>query len=256
MTRFKPKDHIFKAAGAAAGIILGLGLFGLLFGLTGGALADQLTAGLRQKRRLKHFLENPRRLHAEDSPPAVDTAAAAAAWFLCFDDRTRVELLSALIGIYLPEAPGHCVEIISDTRNAGKPIDFQGAAEYFGGHAARMKKLALVKLIYACGLDTAAARALGEDPGGEAAAILEAAGIAEPFRAPGVFGASPDTAAADRAILGISPGVGMDEIKRVYHKLAAQFHPDGGRHLSAKQKEITEEAFIKIKDAYERLINS
>ena len=252
MTRIKPEEHIFKAAGAIAGIILGLGLFGLLFGLIGGALVDQLTAGLRQKKRLKHFLEDPRSRHTGISTQAVDTGAAAAAWFLCFGDRTRCELLSALIGIYLPEAPGHCIEIISDTVNAGKPIDFQGAAEYFGRHAAREKKLALVKLVYACGLDTAAARALSEDPGGEAAAILEAAGIAEPFAA---FAAAPETAAADRAILGISPGATIDDIKRVYHKLAAQFHPDGGRHLSEKQKEITEEAFIKIKDAYERLMN-
>jgi DnaJ-domain-containing protein 1 len=55
-------------------------------------------------------------------------------------------------------------------------------------------------------------------------------------------------------ILGVRPDVDRDELKRVYRGLAAQFHPDGAAGLDEGQRRATEEAFRRIKDAYEECL--
>ena len=57
-------------------------------------------------------------------------------------------------------------------------------------------------------------------------------------------------------ILGVRPGTERDELKRVYRALAAQFHPDGAAGLDDGQRRATEEAFRRIKDAYEECLRS
>jgi DnaJ-domain-containing protein 1 len=57
-------------------------------------------------------------------------------------------------------------------------------------------------------------------------------------------------------ILGVRSGVDRDELKRVYRGLAAQFHPDGAAGLDAGQRKATEEAFRRIKDAYEECLRN
>ncbi|HVO42860.1 MAG TPA: J domain-containing protein, partial [Aggregatilineales bacterium] len=37
---------------------------------------------------------------------------------------------------------------------------------------------------------------------------------------------APGTIAAEYAVLGITPGAGVDEVRRAYRDLARQFHPD------------------------------
>jgi len=58
----------------------------------------------------------------------------------------------------------------------------------------------------------------------------------------------------DYMILGIDPQTKLEEIKKVYHTLALQFHPDNATHLSETQREASEEAFRRIKTAYERIL--
>lgn len=58
----------------------------------------------------------------------------------------------------------------------------------------------------------------------------------------------------DYRILGVEETANPEEIKRVYRKLAGQFHPDSLSLLSDFQKEQSNTAFLKIKAAYERII--
>jgi DnaJ-domain-containing protein 1 len=55
-------------------------------------------------------------------------------------------------------------------------------------------------------------------------------------------------------ILGLPPRVSDHEIHRVYRKLAAHFHPDGAKDLDDEQRQQAHEAFLKIQDAYNRII--
>jgi DnaJ-domain-containing protein 1 len=55
-------------------------------------------------------------------------------------------------------------------------------------------------------------------------------------------------------IIGITPEASDQEIHRVYRRLASQFHPDTGGDLDDTQREQSSEAFLKIQDAYDRII--
>ena len=61
-----------------------------------------------------------------------------------------------------------------------------------------------------------------------------------------------DTDAYD--ILGIAPDVSDQEVQKVYRLLASQFHPDTGVDLDDTQREQSNEAFLKVKDAYNRIM--
>lgn len=55
-------------------------------------------------------------------------------------------------------------------------------------------------------------------------------------------------------IIGLSPEASDREIHKVYRRLASQFHPDTGGDLDDAQREQAGEAFLKIQDAYNRIL--
>ena len=55
-------------------------------------------------------------------------------------------------------------------------------------------------------------------------------------------------------IIGLTPEASDQEIHRVYRQLAAQFHPDTGGDLDDAQREQAGEAFLRIQDAYRRIV--
>ncbi|MFW6337605.1 MAG: DnaJ domain-containing protein [Alkalispirochaetaceae bacterium] len=57
------------------------------------------------------------------------------------------------------------------------------------------------------------------------------------------------------AILGVPRSADREQLRRVYRRLAAQFHPDTAVVLAEEQRRSSEGAFVKIRDAYERLMN-
>jgi hypothetical protein len=52
-------------------------------------------------------------------------------------------------------------------------------------------------------------------------------------------------------VLGLEAGAREAEVKKVFRLLASQFHPDGGWALSDVQRREMEEAFRRIREAYE-----
>lgn len=65
------------------------------------------------------------------------------------------------------------------------------------------------------------------------------------------FRRKPSSGESAWEILGLKPGAPVEEVKRVFRILAAQFHPDGASALSDIQKKETEEAFRRIRLAYD-----
>jgi hypothetical protein len=55
-------------------------------------------------------------------------------------------------------------------------------------------------------------------------------------------------------LLGVDADTPTQEIKRVFRSLAAEFHPDGLYALEDEQKKAAEEAFVKIRKAYEAVM--
>ncbi len=60
--------------------------------------------------------------------------------------------------------------------------------------------------------------------------------------------------AEDYQLLDVDTETPTEEIKAVYRKLASHFHPDGGSGLTAEQKTASQEAFLRITEAYKRII--
>lgn len=54
-------------------------------------------------------------------------------------------------------------------------------------------------------------------------------------------------------VLGIQRGASKDEIKAAYRKLAKQYHPD--MHVNNPLKELAQEKFIEVQEAYDQLMN-
>ena len=239
--RINPYNHIFKAAGAVSGLIF-LGAFGLVFGFLGGALIDQLTSGLRQKTRLKIFLSNPGSQQPADNGGMFCAAAGASViWYFCRSEQARLEIASAALPLFFPEAPRHCAETLNEHKNT----DYTSAAEYFGSEATTEQREALKKMVIFCSLEQLLARSASENS--EAAKILTSAG----YRTENSAKTPPDD--TDYIILGLNRDATPEQIKKQYHLLAAQFHPDSGADLSPEQQNITEDAFKRIQAAYERL---
>lgn len=64
---------------------------------------------------------------------------------------------------------------------------------------------------------------------------------------------SPDIGEA-RLILGVDEYSKPDEIRRMYRKLAAEFHPDTAVELDDERKKQLSEAFLRVHRAYERVM--
>lgn len=65
-----------------------------------------------------------------------------------------------------------------------------------------------------------------------------------------MFGADTDSA---YKILGVKPEASIDEIKKVYRKLATENHPDKVSYLGEEFRKDAEEKFQKINQAYEKI---
>nr|MDA3951144.1 J domain-containing protein [Spirochaeta sp.] len=55
-------------------------------------------------------------------------------------------------------------------------------------------------------------------------------------------------------LLGVGPDVKPEELKHTYRQLASQMHPDTGVALEGYQQDELADAFVRIRDAYERLL--
>jgi DnaJ-domain-containing protein 1 len=55
-------------------------------------------------------------------------------------------------------------------------------------------------------------------------------------------------------LLGVGPDVNQDELRHTYRQLASQMHPDTGVALEMYQQDELAGAFVRIREAYERLL--
>lgn len=56
-------------------------------------------------------------------------------------------------------------------------------------------------------------------------------------------------------VLGLSPGVDFEQVKKAYRKLSMQYHPDKVAHLGEEFREIAEEKMKELNQAYQFLKN-
>jgi hypothetical protein len=57
----------------------------------------------------------------------------------------------------------------------------------------------------------------------------------------------------DWAIMGLARGASAEEVKKSYRSLSLAFHPDSLSGLSGEQREKAQEAYLRVRRAYENL---
>jgi hypothetical protein len=55
-------------------------------------------------------------------------------------------------------------------------------------------------------------------------------------------------------ILGVERNASQAEIRRAFHKLAVQYHPDKVHHMGEDFQKIAHEKFTELQEAYERMV--
>jgi DnaJ like chaperone protein len=242
--------------GAGIGFALGLGIFGAVFGLIIGYLLDVMVRRIALSRsyaEVDSLLRSPR--------SDEDRSRVAVASWLAF----RTAELSGSIGYadlhYLSQRIGSLFavseagrEAIAYVRDAflegvrpGDELLLSGRTDF----PSREERVA-----FALSLWEAAALSGSVSPRAEAfiRRATSAYGVESYYRtAAGVLLREGENVEESYRILGVDENVTADELKRVYRSLAASFHPDSLADLSPQQQEAAQEAFIRIRRAYEEL---
>lgn len=255
--------HVGKLSGLTVGIMSGTGLFGILFGFVVGILVDEVLRDRVILRLARRYMMDPsvngldphwqriaclvaisctivalrrecrERVHAD----AIErvTLTAQLNEYIGLQGRAA-RLVDALVDRFFEDgrtAPGALVRRLADLT---EPKNRESTMGFFLRSAAGEEKRI-----------TAAQRPVLET-------ISDVLGVeAEIYNRLTVAAAPPDVEAY--RILGISPNADAAEVRRVYRLLAAQFHPDSTSELDETQRAQTDEAFLRIKSAYNRVLD-
>ncbi|SIQ35219.1 DnaJ domain-containing protein [Alkalispirochaeta americana] len=249
-------------AGRITGGILGLpaGPAGVGFGLLAGWLVDQYRARLCGEERFERFLRRP---EGERSRRIAEyyTLLALLGAVLSRGDLPDQEALEKLLGISwplegkIPSPPGE------ESRQAlleRSLLRCGGRDTVLLCRWARKRELWITSVEGAPGLVRflcAAARSTSPGgAGGERRILLRQ--IARELPDPAREELEQELLELDAAscrLLGVSSRAEWAEIRSAYRSLAAQLHPDGAGCLDPARQEALQEAFVRIRGAYEIL---
>lgn len=255
--------HVKRRAGmgigALVGVIGGLGLFGAILGGLIGFLLDELSAKRERWKRIDLFFATGR-------PEGLD------------DRSTRLAAISALAGSTIALADSRKFGIVGiglAKRRIAETFDLEPpareAVDYFFDRFISCDKPAIDNIC-------ATLRSLSDENTNEAIILLlyrVAPGEGDSIDAPQdefvrrvsetlemdperfamLRGTSVPTDDEAYRILGIETDASTEEIRKIYRRLASQFHPDTNVDLGDERMRISEEAFIRIQNAYNRIIS-
>ncbi len=251
----------FPWKGKLAGGLFGMlaGPFGFFLGFLIGHLIDLIMESAVIRRRISAFLADPDASSLsgwENGMYSYFTLAAAA--FAANGGRARrnEEALYRRLGEYYPLRDGdykYLQEILENVDGLGEEINLPAHARIVLEGAEEGKRDGLFRgLVSFASADGAAAL---RNP---AAGLLRGIAWLWNVDADAWAGIREERSADETAweILGLKPGASAEEVKRVFRVLASQFHPDGAAALSEIQRRETEEAFRRIRRAYDDCITS
>lgn len=218
------------------------GLPGIAFGFLVGYLADLLLTDYQVKREAKLFLVNATD-HIRWVAPIPLLIAGLVVGGTSGDPVTATALITAIRSALRPGRWRRSVlePVVDVALQLGDSIDRDHLLAYARGHLGDADRATIIALY------SVFARADSELRQTAGDLNVDAAVLAELLRT-----RHRDPAAC--MVLGVDENASIDEIKRAYRMLASQFHPDTAAGLSAEQQEASATAFVKIREAYERLI--
>lgn len=244
-----------KVIGAVAGIPAGP--FGVAFGFVVGLLVDQVVRSVLLRRRVERFLSGPASV---DQPPFDRVIAAAVgigmsvAALECLPTVRQVALLRETVVDYFrlgrrrAEGVQH---IIDEAYRLGQALDTMGLADMLRDSTSLLEREELIRL-YA---RIAELDRVGMTP--KKRAVLRSVAAHLKVRRSFFQSLFPDAGGLDIEacrLLGVPRDAGLEEVKRVYRRLAQQFHPDAVVDLAEEQKRQAAVAFLRIQAAYEKIV--
>lgn len=235
------------------------GPFGSLFGAGLGMLVDQVIEGMRRRKALHSFLCDP----AGPPPRRVAPVAAATIGLLAATAQHRphpnAASVEAVVSWINRESNAGSVwtlhGLLRDAATADDPPDLAGLAAVVERHRSVDACGQLFDLLLTVARDGHGTPvALSERMREELDTIGEGLGVPTVRRTellhPSLL---LDATACD--VLGVPRDASAEQVKRVYRRLAAQFHPDTLGELDEGRRRMSSDAFIRITEAYERLID-
>jgi DnaJ like chaperone protein len=257
---------IGKLVGTAVGAFAGW--YGALSGFLVGLLVDQLLERRRYTRWLAGFLADPSNHFPHERNPGDAAIAGLAVWLAAFDGGLS-DRQAEIVKLFIANRGKGGGEIQS--RKGGMdetPLRYarelvEAVYDFSGTIAALPLAGSLVGLpyeerlsIHAMLAEAASADSLGFSA--KDAEALDSVGSILDLRPSDMRrerSIRDDSLAEAYRLLGIDPEADEGEVKAVFRKLAAQFHPDANAGLSEEQRKQAEEAFVRIERAY-RLVEA
>jgi DNA-directed RNA polymerase subunit F len=253
------KRYIGRGVGAVAGIPAGPA--GIFFGFLMGALYDQYGSSTDGVRQLRRYWARPERERSDDRALALATAILLGLVISGADERTtglaaslpwptddearpvgkglqnrRRRHLAGAVSLVAGRPPEGATAVLEDVKrrfeNTGsidRLVDVLVRVAASTGRAVTVRQREVLRFIGTF-LDIDDSR-------------LE--NLERRYRA-------LDTEAC--RIMGVSPQVDRDELRRVYRRLVANLHPDTSAVLDDYQRQELEEAFLRIRNAYDLLL--
>jgi len=276
--RIKLRPYAGRIGGTLLGLLSGLGFFGLLFGLLLGTLLDILLRELHIRRQLRRASHSPSQW-ASDYPPQLRWVLVCS-WYSIHTahktarERERrlsssdVELLRELILNSLTLSPGArsavsqlfdtaATTLSSETPPGAAPLpplnELRSMLSEEPAVLAGPQQIAVSRVLFEAATLGSGSRQVSGNSYHFIQARSRELGIRQAYVeiAAEILGLK-DTSVYE--ILGVGPDTSQEEVKKVYRTLAAQFHPDSLYALSPEQQHAATEAFIKIKEAYQRIM--
>jgi len=257
--------------GRLGGALIGVvgGPFGIAFGFLVGLLFDQFAGDLRQRRALERFLRDP----ATTPPRGIDRASltliGVTVWLSAQDGvvhAVHVEALRELLARHLQ--PRSRREVVRAIDTAVRLLGRFDAARLARNLSAQLHDGGAAAPADATG-GRNRVRIASDYSRNEvrlflgAIAVSSAGGGELPQWLAPLLGDTADSSyvawhteldSSACAILGVSATATIAEVKTVYRRLAAQFHPDSASALDERQRDAATAAFIRITSAYETLL--
>ncbi len=254
------RRHAGLITGCVVGLVAGLGVFGLILGGLIGYLVDELRARMSGWKRIDRFFRTSDRTGIDDRSVWLASVTALTGAVLMkrthgsvrrFERELLKERIACAFELSPPErqAVDHFVARLFQV---GAPAVASICGKLVAVTNGEEEREAVVLLLYrvAAGESERIDRAQDE----LIRSISVALGVSpERFNVMREAGVPTDDEAY--RILGVRRSAQIDEIKRVYRRLATQFHPDSGGELDEERRRQTEEAFIRIQNAYRQIIS-
>ena len=252
------KNHVGFVSGIILGLLSGLGIFGLGLGALVGYFADELLKDRKIRMRALQFLKDPRHGMLDNQWTKL-TAAIGLACAAALEERGGTigladqELVMAKITSHLALSgrQSNLARIVIHQILSGASTEPARLAEFYRTISTEEERCNLLELVFKATMDA------GGLPQTDQSNLIKIMSVDLGISSERYNAVRRKIIGIDLSpyeILGIPADAPDDEVRRVYHRLAAQFHPDTGPALEEHQLEQSKEAFMRIKNAYNRII--